>query len=223
MTVSAVILAAGSGDRMQTGANKMFMPICGQPLICRTIKAFIPISSIDEFVLVAHPREMNAIKQMTRTLSPRILFVEGGTTRRDSALAGIGAARGDIVLIHDGARPFPSQTLIRDVLSKANQEKAAIPVLPITDLLYQLEPDGDIALHPNLLSKLAGAQTPQGFHRDLILECLQQAPPDIRDDASAVLSAGARVVTVPGERMNIKITHPDDLPLAEAIIAFRGL
>lgn len=223
MTVSAVILAAGSGNRMQSGNNKMFLPMCGQPLICHTMRAFSPISRIDEFLLVAHSSEMDAMEQLLQTLSLRIRFVEGGETRRDSALAGIRAAHGDVVLIHDGARPFPSHALILNVLAKAEQARAAIPILPVTSLLHAFTPSGDLALLSTADSPLAEAQTPQGFHRDLILRCLQQAPTDVRDDASAVLLVGESVATVPGERVNIKVTHPDDLSLAEAIIASHGL
>lgn len=207
---------------MQAACNKMLLPIRGQLLIWRTVSAFAPIAEIDELVLVVHPDEMEAVRQLVQPLSPHISFVEGGRTRRDSALAGVRAASGDIVLIHDGARPFPTPALIHNVLAATKQEKAAIPVLPITDLLYQLEPNGDITLQPNPLSRLTGAQTPQGFDRDLIRHCLEVAPAGIRDDASAVLLTGKRVVTVPGERTNIKITQPSDLPLAEAIAFFHA-
>ena len=221
MTASIVILAAGRGDRMQTGANKMLMPICGQPLICHTVRAFTQITEITDYILVVHAEEMDEVKQLTRSISRRIRFIEGGTARRDSALAGIQAAREDIVLIHDGARPFPTQALIRTVLAETEREQAVIPVLPITDLLHYLEPGHAITALPDSNTQLARAQTPQGFSRELILRCLQDAPSDIRDDASAILLAGKRVVTVPGECTNIKVTHPEDLPLAEAIAAYR--
>ena len=144
-----------------------------------------------------------------------------GMSMAANKVAGVRAALGDIVLIHDGARPFPTKTLIHSVLAEAARAKAAIPALPITDLLHHLEPRSTITTLPSLDIRLGRAQTPQGFHRDLILRCLEAAPPEIRDDASAILLAGKAVATVPGERTNIKITQPEDLPLAEAIAALR--
>ena len=223
MIASAVILAAGRGDRMQAGANKILIPIGGQPLICWTVSAFTGIPGIEDLTLVVHASEMEAIQQLILPIAPNIRIVEGGATRRDSAIAGVRAALGDIVLIHDGARPFPTKTLVRNVLAEATRSKAAIPVLPITDLLHYLEPKDVITALPPSDVRLTRAQTPQGFQRDLILHCLEDAPPEIRDDASAVLLAGRAVAAVPGEHTNIKITRPEDLPLAEAIAAFRQL
>jgi len=219
MIASAVILAAGRGDRMQIDGNKILMPISGQPLICWTVSAFTEIPDIEDLVLVVHANEMEAVKKLIQPIAPHIRIVEGGPTRRDSAVAGVRAARGDIVLIHDGARPFPTRALIHSVLAEAERAKAAIPVLPVTDLLHHHELGRTITTPPSLDIPLDRAQTPQGFHRDLILRCLETAPSEIRDDASAVLLAGKAVATVPGEHTNIKITQPEDLPLAKSIAA----
>ena len=220
MIASAVILAAGSGDRMRIGTNKIFLSVGGQPLISRTIRAFTQVDVIEEIILVVHPNEEEAVRALIQPLSLDIRLVEGGATRRDSALAGIQAASSDIVLIHDGARPFPTQALIRNVFAETEQGKAVIPVLPITDLLHKCVPGNEITALFDWDKPLARAQTPQGFDRELILRCLVAAPPEIRDDASAVLLSGHQVITVPGEGTNIKITSPDDLPLAEAIAAY---
>jgi 2-C-methyl-D-erythritol 4-phosphate cytidylyltransferase len=222
MSTSAVILAAGRGDRMQEEINKILIPIGGQALICWTVEAFTHVEEIDDLVLVVQADEMAAIKRMILPVAPHARFVEGGVTRRDSALAGVRAATGDVVLIHDGARPFPTKTLILRVIAKAREEKAAIPVLPVTDLLHHLAPAGDIVMTPPCLdSSVVRAQTPQGFHHPLILRCLEDAPPEIRDDASALLLAGQTVATVAGEHSNMKITKPEDLPMAEAIAEMR--
>lgn len=222
MIASAVILAAGRADRMQSGANKILIPIGGKPLICWTVSAFTGIADIEDLVLVVHASEMEAIEQLIQPIASNIRIVEGGATRRDSAIAGARAALGDIVLIHDGARPFLTKTLIHSVLAEARRAKAAIPVLPITDLLHRVDMTSQITELAEICNhSLSQAQTPQGFHRDLILRCLETAPPEIRDDASAVLLAGKAVATVPGEYTNIKITRPEDLPLAEAIAALR--
>ena len=107
MTVSAVILAAGRGDRMGSGENKVLLPLCGEALICHTVRAFSTHPDIDEVVLAVHAQEREKLDQIVHPLFASLRLVVGGATRRDSALAGVRAASGDHVLIHDGARPFP--------------------------------------------------------------------------------------------------------------------
>jgi len=173
MTASAVILAAGHGDRMHGEENKIFLPIRGQALLCHTISAFSNHPDIDELVLVVRSDEMERIRQLVQPLAKDVRLIQGGVTRRDSALAGVRVATKDVVLIHDGARPFPSSVLIASVVVAAQREDAAIPVLPVTDLLHQLNPAGDVQ-SASVLDQhaLSCTQTPQGFRRDLILRCL---------------------------------------------------
>jgi len=224
MSLSAVILAAGRGDRMQTTENKILLPICEQALICYTVSAFASIPKLDDLVLVVHADEIEIVRQLVQPIADHCRFVEGGETRRDSSLAGVRAATGDIVLIHDGARPFPSPALIQHVLTVAQYETAVIPVLPIPDFLHQVNETTAriMTLNNSSSHQLVRAQTPQGFSRNLILRCLESAPPEVRDDASALLLAGESVATVPGEPTNIKVTCLEDLALAEAIAASRG-
>jgi len=207
---------------MRAEINKILIPIGGRALICWTVEAFTQVDEIDDLVVVVQASEMAAIKRIIQPVAPHARLVEGGLTRRDSALAGVRAATGNVVLIHDGARPFPMKTLILRVIAKARKERAAIPILPVTDLLHHLTPAGDAVLTPpHLDGSWVRAQTPQGFHRALILRCLEDAPPEIRDDASALLLAGQSVATVAGEHSNMKITDPEDLPMGEAIAAMR--
>lgn len=220
MIASVVILAAGRGDRMQRDGNKMLLPLGGEPLLCRTVRAFTQIMEIDDVILVVRPDELETIQRLVVPIAPDVRFVEGGETRRDSALAGVRNARRNVVLIHDGARPFPTRELIHRVMAEAVRAKAVIPILPITDLLHSLDSMGAITSLPSIHASLAHAQTPQGFHRDIILRCLENAPVDIRDDASAILLAGGTVSTIPGECTNVKVTRPNDLPLAQAIAAY---
>lgn len=224
MTTSVVILAAGRGDRMQSSAHKILLRVCGKALICHTVSAFAQVPELDELIVVVHRDDMDNVRRLVQPIADHCRFVEGGGTRRDSSLRGVRAATGDFVLIHDGARPFPSAKLIRDVLLSTQRERAAIPVLPVADLLHPVDKTSDRISNDAPVScehSLARAQTPQGFRRDLILRCLEAAPPEIGDDATAVLLAGESVATVPGEPTNLKITHPEDLALAEAIAASR--
>jgi len=222
MTISAVILAAGRGDRMQTERNKILLPVLGQALICHAVSAFVQVPELVELILVTHSDEVETVRQWVHPIAPDCVFVVGGATRRDSSLAGVRAATGDFVLIHDGARPFPSPSLIRSVVAATQRWSAVVPVVPSTDLLYRVSAAGCIKQASDLKEEpLVRAQTPQGFRRDLILHCLEAAPQQIRDDATAVLLAGESVLTVPGDPANIKITHTADLALAEAIAASR--
>ena len=223
MSASVVILAAGRGDRMQADKNKILLRICGQALLCHTVQAFTRIPELDDLVLVVRSNEMEKARQLVEPIADHYRLIEGGETRRDSALIGVRAANNDTVLIHDGARPFPSPTLIQRILAAARNENAVIPVLPITDLLHRVDKTtARIETLSNSNSQpLVRAQTPQAFRRDFILRCLEAAPPEIRDDATAILLAGEAVTTVAGEPTNIKITRPEDLLLAEAIAASR--
>jgi len=147
--------------------------------------------------------------------------VVGGATRRDSALAGVLATTSDIILIHDGARPFASPDLIRRVIEGAMRTGAAAPVVLECDLLQRRVGDRLEVFEPHLTGEeqLVRVQTPQGFRRDLILQCLRASTADVRDDATTVLRAGYSVEAVAGDAANIKITVPEDLRLAERLAA----
>ena len=135
-------------------------------LICHTVDAFAQVREIDELVVVVHAKEMEMVRQRLQPITDQIRLVQGGETRRDSALAGVRASGGDWVLIHDGARPFPSAELILRVLARAGQENAAIPVLPVTDFLHHLGTSGCLEEPADLNThSLVQAQTPQGFQR----------------------------------------------------------
>ena len=223
MTASAVILAAGSGKRMAASENKIFLPIGNHALLWHTVAAWVDAPGVQELILVTRLQDIDRIRQLVQPLAPHCRFVEGGATRRDSSLAGVEAATGDVVLIHDGARPFPTSALIERVLSATCKSGAAIPVLPLSDLVHHCNPESRRVTEIGVLHgpELVRVQTPQGFRRELIQTCLRSASPNIRDDATAIFLAGHDVVTVAGDPSNIKVTHPDDLPLAAAIAAHR--
>jgi 2-C-methyl-D-erythritol 4-phosphate cytidylyltransferase len=217
MRVTAVILAAGRGRRMEGAENKAFLSIAGEPLLSHTIRAFSQSSRISEIVLVVRAGEEDLVGALLPSGAPPVSIVRGGDARRDSALAGVSAVAGKIVLIHDGARPFPSIELIDRVIDGAIQHEACIPVLPVVDTIRSTRDDGFLSDRLLDRSGLTRAQTPQGFHTQLIRRALAASPPDVPDDAAAVLALGSEVWSVPGEPTNLKVTSPADLILAEAI------
>ena len=221
MQFTAVILAAGRGRRMGADQNKVFLPVSGRPLLAHTLASLAATDRIDELVLVVHPDDEENASELMPSTGLSWSIVHGGAQRRDSALAGVRAARGSAVLIHDGARPFPSPELIERVIEGTLKHGACIPVLPVVDTLRRV--DGD-RLVDGTISRdgLARIQTPQGFLTGTIRDALERSDPSITDDAAAVLALGGEVWTVPGESTNLKITTRDDLGMAEAVAQSRS-
>jgi len=217
MYISAVLLAAGRGERMGGDRNKLLLPIEGRPLIAYSIEALTACQQIDEIVLVVRPEDAATIERFLPE-RPSARIVPGGEMRRDSSLAGTAASRGEIVLIHDGARPLPSRELIGRVIAAAAETGAAVPILPIADTIRYVDEEGRLLLRQIDRFRLALMQTPQGFRRLLLHRALVAADPSIPDDAAAVLMAGHPVRAVPGDPSNIKATTPEDLALLRAFI-----
>ena len=221
MQITAVILAAGRGRRMGADQNKVFLPVSGRPLLAHTLASFAAIDRISEVVLVVHPDDEETVSGLMSAVGLPWSIVPGGTQRRDSALAGVRAAQGEAVLIHDGARPFPSPELIGRVIEGTLEHGACIPVLPVVDTLRRVE--GARLLGETVpRDGLARIQTPQGFLTERIRAALDQSDPTITDDAAAVLALGGDVWTVSGESTNLKVTTRDDLAMAEAIAQSRS-
>jgi len=216
MSVSAVILAAGLGERMGSDGNKVLLDLCGHPILLYSVRAFRRVSAISEILVVVRPGEEEAVRTALGEFGKSIRFVPGGSVRRDSALSGVRAARGEYVLIHDGARPFASPELIERVIEAAVRHDAAIPVLDATDTLH-VRSETDMLVRTLDRTTVVRAQTPQGFARSMILDALEQAPENVTDDAAAIMTRGHAVHCVDGAPRNVKITRPEDIPQAEEI------
>jgi len=228
MTASAVIVAAGRGERMRAETRKAFLELAGRPLFLYAVETFSRASRVNEIVVVVHPDDLDAARA---AVAPETIVVGGGATRRDSSLAGVRAATGEIVLIHDGCRPFANEEVIDRVLDATERHGAAVPVLPSVDTLYRVagsEGIGSAAATAREVeavldrTTVARVQTPQGFHRAKILTALESANPTITDDGSAAVAAGIPVVIVDGAASNLKVTVPEDLRWAEAFAAHGG-
>ncbi len=220
MTVAAVVVAAGSGERLG-GAPKQFRQLGDLPLLAWSCRLFASHPEVDSLVVVL-PAEL-ATAPPGWLAEYGALIVPGGPTRRSSVGCGLEAA-GDarLVLIHDAARPFASEDLVRRLLLSARTHGAVIPVLEPVDAVKQLTP-GEATISRTLdRSILRAAQTPQVFLLEEIRrlhEAADRSGQDAPDDAALCEQAGIAVQTIPGERWAFKITHPEDLALAEWLVA----
>ncbi|MEA1871496.1 MAG: 2-C-methyl-D-erythritol 4-phosphate cytidylyltransferase [Candidatus Bipolaricaulota bacterium] len=216
--VSAILLAAGRGTRIGAGENKIYLEVKGEPLLAYTLRAFSESTLIDEIVLVVAAGEEARATPLLADLQTQVHIVRGGRKRQDSSRAGVSAAKGRIVLIHDAARPFPSQELIARVITGVKVRGACVPVLTTVDTLRYRNAEG--FLLPQWVERrgLLQMQTPQGFRREIVQQALAVSGPWFTDDAGAVLGTGAKVWTVTGERDNFKVTTKEDLALAEIFV-----
>ena len=223
--VTAIILAAGRGRRMGGDIPKQFLPLVGEPVIARTIRAFEVCPSVDRIVLVTGEE---FISYCRKEIVERYGFskvadvIGGGGERWESVRAALLACEGDYVMIHDGARPFVHQESILDVLAAAREFGAAALAVPSRDTVKIADGEGFVAETPSRNTVWA-MQTPQAFRLDLILKaneilCAKGKMQDVTDDAMIVERSGlSRVKLVQGTYDNIKITTPEDMLLAEAI------
>lgn len=221
--VYGIFVAGGSGTRMGTDIPKQFLKLGGVPVLRRTIERFLEAIPGLNVITVIPSSQFQYWKDLcedTEFHCPQIL-VAGGITRFHSvqnALAKV--PDGAVVMVHDGVRPLVPVALLRDLVNRMSDCRALVPVTPMVDTLKWKDgttPDPD-------RSKIVGAQTPQLFLSEELKEAYR-LPYDVRftDDASVAVAAGIPVTYVDGDRLNIKITTPSDLILAEAIISLGSL
>jgi 2-C-methyl-D-erythritol 4-phosphate cytidylyltransferase len=224
--VGAVILAAGSGRRMVAKVNKPYLPLGGKPLLYYSFKRFSENPAIDELVAVVREEDRKRLQSdlldaYRFRLSIRVAI--GGPERQDSALAGLEALskKTDLVLVHDGVRPFFSQELIDCLIDAARTHRAALPGLPVRETIREVNKQS-MAGPPLDQQRLIITQTPQCYEYALLSDALQRATDVGRyftDEAGAVLAMmGISASIVPGERRNIKITTAEDLTLAAQLL-----
>lgn len=229
MQVTAIVLAAGVGRRIGGDVAKGFLPIAGRPLVLRTLDRMFAAQTVSEVILVVAPEEIDRCRAMLEadsTLRDHPCTLQpGGTTRQHSARLGLErvGANTDIVIIHDAARPFVSARLIDDCVHWAKEKGAVIVGLPARDTIKMVGDDRLVRSTPER-RWLWEIQTPQVFHRELIIAAHRQAECDgveVTDDAMLVERLDKPVYVLEGERTNLKITLPEDLWLAEMMIRER--
>lgn len=221
----AIVVAAGSGQRMG-GTPKAFLPVLGLPLIAHPLHALQDVLEIAAIVLVLPEGLLDRGRALALELGAgKVVSVcAGGATRRDSVRAGLSAApHSRWTVVHDGARPCLTPMLVLQGLDAARGTGAAIAAVPLQDTIKEVGPGGGV-VRTLERSRLYAAQTPQVFATELLRRAHDEAPPGpFTDDASLFEALGWPVHVYPGDPANIKVTTPDDVILAEAILRKRGV
>ena len=218
--VTAVLAAAGSSTRM--GFDKLSYPLGAHTVLEESMLAFDRCPQVNEIVLVVGKNAWSQARLAAAVCTTPVVLVVGGATRAESVKAGVLVAHGDIVAIHDAARPFVSQTVIQTALAAAERTGAAAPAVPVKDTIKQaVSGDGKSVPADCLVqntpdrSTLYAVQTPQCFDRAKYLQALEQLPEEkarlVTDDCSLFELAGMPVQLVEGDYTNIKITTREDL------------
>ena len=227
----AIILCAGQGTRMGHSRNKIFLPLAGKPLLIWTLRAFERAASVEGVLLVAHEREVESLRDeiIERFHVRKILgVVAGGASRHQSEACALSALRQqverdefDVILIHDGARPFVRADDIDATVAIARESGAAVVAAPVatSELIVTVGPDGCVkeVLPPQELWR---AQTPQAFTARDLLAAYDDARAsgfEGTDTASTWERTGKPVRVVEGRGLNVKVTTPHDLMLAERL------
>ena len=218
----ALIVAAGSGERLGAERPKALVELGGRAMLAWSLEALARVREIERIVVALPPGESLPAELAPR--SPETLAVAGGATRSESVRLALAAARdGELVLVHDAARPLLTVELAEAVLAALADERlaGAVAAAPVTDTIKRARED-QIVLETLPRAELWAVQTPQVFRREALeraLEVEQEVLAQATDDAWLVERAGGAVAVVRAPRENIKITTPHDLLLAETLLA----
>ncbi len=222
--VSAVIVAGGRGKRMGAGINKVFLPLAGREILAHTISAFERCPEIDEIVVVTSADCMERVKRIISEKNTKpITVTEGGAERQDSVYNGLMASRGDIAVIHDGARCLITPEEISAVIADAVKYGAAAVGVTVKDTLKSIDENGMI-LSTIDRERTVQIQTPQVFKLSEIKRLHERVQKDgiaVTDDCSVFEHYGLPVHVTFGSYDNIKITTPEDISIGEQILARR--
>ena len=231
-----IIPAAGLGTRMtvaptskgKKAPSKQFTELGGTPILFHTLRRFAASSAVTEIFVALRKDEIKSFRERLEKegkdiLRKNVQLVEGGEHRQQSvanALNAVKASADDIILVHDAVRPFVTEEIIQEVIHGALKHGAAIAGMPAVDTIKQVERTSEAAIIKATVprEKIVMAQTPQGFHYEVIKKAFDGATADGfigTDEASLVEHSGHEVAVVMGSPRNIKITTPSDLELAE--------
>ena len=225
----ALVLAAGSGTRMNNEQPKQFIVVKDKPLFIYSVEAFQKNKDIDAIVIATGAEYIDYVQNKCEQLlmSKVKSVIAGGDTRQESVYNGLKEiekvinSRKDLVLIHDSARPLVSQRIIDENISIAKQYGAADTVIPVSDTIVKSEDKETLSEILNR-SELYQTQTPQTFEFDVIKnaheKAIKEKVPNVTDDCKLAMLFGAKVYFVRGDKFNFKVTTPEDLELFKALV-----
>ena len=222
--VTAVIVAAGKSERMGGGTDKAFLSLGPKPVVAWSLLAYEKNPDIDRIVLVVRKDQLTAAKAVAKMfgISKLAKIVPGGARRQDSVQAGMKELGSDtrVVVVHDGARPCVSQEVISDVIKTARRGAAAVTGNRVRDTLKIVEKGSTVSTTVDR-SKYWAVQTPQAFPYSMLRKAyaaVEAEKKEVFDDAQAVEFAGESVKICESDKPNIKITTPEDLQVAAAVL-----
>lgn len=216
LTVAAILVAAGDGQRLGAGVPKAFCVVAGRTLLEHAAGRFAAHPGVRDLVIVAPPTLIDSAS----SLVPAAVVVAGGRTRQESVRLGLGALADDVdaVLVHDVARPFvPADVISRVIAALSGGAETVIPAVAVVDTLKRVDAS-EVVTETVDRTSLRAVQTPQGFRRSVLIEA--HAASDgtgVTDDAALVEARGVQVVVVAGADESFKITRPWDLAVAEVV------
>lgn len=218
--IGVIIVAGGSGQRMGGSIPKQFMPLCGKPILVRTVGRFLDALPGSPIVVALPGGEIPRWEMLAREngIEGTHQICSGGSTRFESvrnALGRLGYC--DLVAVHDGVRPLVSGELILRAIDTASKKGTAVPAIEPADSFRLIDAEGSSA--PIDRSFLRAVQTPQVFRYELLVQAYQtHYEARFTDDATVVENIGTKLTLCQGEQANIKITTPFHLQLAEALL-----
>jgi len=231
MQVFAILPAAGLGTRMAGPQPKQFLSLDGVPILIHSLRAFAAVQRVTAIYVAVRKTELERVEAEVAEygFADRVHVVEGGDNRQESvvnALAAVPAEADDVILVHDAVRPLIDTATIDRTIDAVVEHGAAIVGLPAVDTIKQVERTAHGALITATIPRefIVLAQTPQGFRYGLLQKAMNEATADGfvgTDEASVVERAGLPVAVVHGSQVNLKITQPGDLELAEFFLRQR--
>jgi 2-C-methyl-D-erythritol 4-phosphate cytidylyltransferase len=218
-TAAAIVVAAGESRRM--GRDKLTIKLAGRPLLAHTLDAFQACDLVDEVVVVLSTANAAEVLPVLRGYPKVARTAMGGERRQDSVRAGLNAlAPREFIVVHDGARPLVTPRMIVDGVEAARETGAAAAAVIVVDTLKQT--DGHALVVRTVVREgLWAVQTPQVFRFDLLRRAHNAAIGDVTDDCALVEQIGGTVKLYPGSRSNIKVTTPEDVEIADALLRAR--
>lgn len=226
MRIEVILLAAGSGRRMQAGENKVFLPLCGVPVLCRSVRAFQGLC--DTLVLVVKPQEEQKARELLTAhglMGVVSAIAYGGLERQESVKNGLKmlSQEESVVLVHDAARPLVTKDIIERAIAAVREYGTGIAAVTVKDTIKQVDQENKV-LSTLDRAKLRAMQTPQGFLKSLLLRAHRKAEETgilATDDAALVEAMNETVQLSEGSYDNLKITTPEDILMAEAVLMNR--